>query len=64
MSDEDLTWMLSPHGRSPEVCRWVIDNYGDNLYNEMIEKWVKASQQILDALPEEEPPETENDEDE
>ena len=48
MSEEDLTWMLSPHGRSPEVCQWVIDNYGDNLYNEMIVKWVKASQQILD----------------
>ena len=48
MSDEDLTWLLSPHGKTKVVAQWVIDNYAENQYNEMIVKWVKASQQILD----------------
>ena len=50
MSDQDLTWILSPHGKSKNVAQWVLDRYKDGVPdNPMVEKWIKASQQILDT---------------
>ena len=50
MSDQDLTWILSPHGKGKNVAQWVVDRYKDGVPdNPMVKKWIKASQQILDT---------------
>lgn len=49
MMSNDLTWLLSPHGKSKNVARWVVDNFGDRADSVAVQNWVKASQQILDT---------------
>ena len=50
MTDTDLIWLLSPHGKSKNMAQWVVDNFQDRVdYNPTVENWVKASQQILDT---------------
>ena len=54
----DLTWCLSPHGKSLTVARWVVKNYKQDTYengmpsykNGMQETWVTASEQIIEKL--------------
>jgi len=49
MDEEDLTWTLSPHGRTLQVAQWIVETYADRVgENEATERWVTASQQILD----------------
>ncbi len=50
MSNTDLIWVLSPHGKGKNMAQWVVDNFQNRTdYNPTVEKWVKASQQILDT---------------
>jgi len=50
MSNTDLIWVLSPHGKGKNMAQWVVDNFQDRVdYNPTVENWVKASQQILDT---------------
>jgi hypothetical protein len=49
MSKEDLTWLLSPHGKSKNVAQWVVDTFGDRVDSVVVQNWVNASQQILDT---------------
>ena len=49
MMSNDLTWLLSPHGKSKNVAQWVVDNFGDRADSVAVQNWVKASQQILDT---------------
>jgi hypothetical protein len=47
--------MLSMHGKSEEVCRWVIHNYASNpMYadNITVQDWCDASREWLDLLEE------------
>lgn len=47
---EDLTWVLGPHGKQKHVAEWVVDKYdGNDFYddNDLVQKWVAASKQIL-----------------
>ena len=46
---EDLTWTLRPHGKSKNVAQWVVDNFSHKTDTPAVDRWVKASQQILDA---------------
>jgi hypothetical protein len=43
---EDLTWLLSPHGRSKDMAQWVVDQHGHK-EEPHIRRWVEASKQIL-----------------
>jgi len=50
MTDTSLIWVLSPHGKGKNMAQWVIDNFQDRTdYNPTVERWVEASQQILDT---------------
>jgi hypothetical protein len=42
--------LLTPHGRTPEVCESVIERFKDNpMYkdNKTVQDWVKASELAL-----------------
>lgn len=44
----DLTWCLSPHGKTYNVAVWVVSNYKMDVYQtKMQEMWVKASEQVI-----------------
>ena len=45
--------ILSFHGKSEDICRWVIDNYDKPEYmenNRTTQLWVEASRQRLAEL--------------
>ena len=50
MTDTSLIWLLSPHGKGKNMAQWVVDSFQDRTdYNPTVERWVQASQQILDT---------------
>jgi hypothetical protein len=50
MTDTNLISLLSPHGKGKNMAQWVVDNFQNRTdYNPTVERWVEASQQILDT---------------
>ena len=42
--------MLVPHGKDPELCRWIIQNFEDkDIYkdNDTVLLWLEECKQIL-----------------
>ena len=42
--------MLVPHGKSKEICEWVIKNYENRHGNSTIDLWVRESKEQLEFL--------------
>jgi hypothetical protein len=50
MMNEDVRWVLGPHGTRKDQARWVIAKYEgreDYASNKTVQLWVEASKQVL-----------------
>lgn len=53
MGTGDIMSILSKHGKSEDVCRWVIEHYDGNemyLENKTVQQWVEDSKLVLEQL--------------